>query len=167
MLSFVKSASLLTMLCALSSIFSVLHSSAQKSCLLHEASLWLFKGNHKEGSWRRHKEVFPLLNLVVISVSLLGLPLVGFICILGLLLLFSCPVMSDSSRPHGLQHSRPLCPSPSPEFAQVHVHCISDAVHPSHSLTPSSPSALNLSQHHRLFQWVGFSYQVTKIRRPN
>ena len=103
------------MLCALSSIFSVLHSSAQKSSLLHEASLWLFKGNHKEGSWRRHKEVFPLLNLVVISVSLLGLPLVGCICILGLVLLFSCPVMSDSSRPHGLQHSRPLCPSPSPK----------------------------------------------------
>ena len=35
-----------------------------------------------------------------------------------------------------------------PEFAQVHVHCISDAVEPSHLLTPSSPSALNLSQHH-------------------
>ena len=32
-----------------------------------------------------------------------------------------------------------------PEFAQVHVHCISDAIHPSHPLMPSSPSALNLS----------------------
>ena len=38
------------------------------------------------------------------------------------------------------------------EFAQVHVHCISDAVRPSHPLTPSSPSALNLSQHQGLFQ---------------
>ena len=38
------------------------------------------------------------------------------------------------------------------EFAQVHVHCISDAVQPSHLLTPSSPSALNLSQHQGLFQ---------------
>ena len=28
-----------------------------------------------------------------------------------------------------------------PEFAQGHVHCISDAVQPSHPLTPSSPSA--------------------------
>ena len=34
-----------------------------------------------------------------------------------------------------------------PEFAQVHVHCIGDAVQSSHALTPSSPSALNLSQH--------------------
>ena len=27
---------------------------------------------------------------------------------------FSCSVMSDSLRPHGLQHARPLCPSPTP-----------------------------------------------------
>ena len=31
-----------------------------------------------------------------------------------LLLLFSCPVMSNSLWPHGLQHTRPPCPSPSP-----------------------------------------------------
>ena len=31
-----------------------------------------------------------------------------------MLLLFSCQVMSSSSRPHGLQHARPPCPSPSP-----------------------------------------------------
>ena len=42
----------------------------------------------------------------------------GSVLILGLfilLLLFSCSVMSDSLQPHGLQHARPLCPSPSPE----------------------------------------------------
>ena len=40
------------------------------------------------------------------------------------------------------------------EFAQVHVrvHGISDAIQPSHPLTPSSSSALNLSQHQELFQ---------------
>ena len=37
-----------------------------------------------------------------------------------------------------------------PEFAQVHVHCLSDAIQPSYPLTPSS--ALNLSQHQGLFQ---------------
>ena len=36
------------------------------------------------------------------------------------------------------------------EFAQVRVHCIADAVQPSHPLTPSS--ALDLSQHQELFQ---------------
>ena len=39
-----------------------------------------------------------------------------------------------------------------PELAQVLVPCISDAIQPSHPLTLSSPSALNLSQHHGLFQ---------------
>ena len=31
-----------------------------------------------------------------------------------LLLIFSCSVVSDSSQPHGLQHTRLPCPSPSP-----------------------------------------------------
>ena len=48
-----------------------------------------------------------------------------------------------------------------PKFDQVHVHCISDAIQPSHPLTPSSPSALSLSQ--GLFQWVGCSHQVIKV----
>ena len=39
-----------------------------------------------------------------------------------------------------------------PKFAQVHVHFIGDAIHPSHPLIPSSPSALNLSQHQGLFR---------------
>ena len=34
------------------------------------------------------------------------------------LLLFSHPVVSDSSRPHRLQHARSPCPSPSPEGCQ-------------------------------------------------
>ena len=54
------------------------------------------------------------------------------------------------------------------EFAQVHVHCISDAIQPSHPLMPSSPSALNLSQHQGLFsepsdahRWLEFQIQTT------
>ena len=31
------------------------------------------------------------------------------------------------------------------ELAQVHVHCISDAVQPSHQLTPSSPQSFPVS----------------------
>ena len=40
-----------------------------------------------------------------------------------------------------------------PKFAQVHVHCISDATQTPHHLTPSSPSALNLSQHQGM-RWL-------------
>ena len=40
------------------------------------------------------------------------------------------------------------------EFAQVHVHGISDAIQLSHPPPPSSPFAFHLSQHQGLFQWV-------------
>ena len=78
-------------------------------------------------------------------------------------LLFSHPVVSDSLRPHGLQYSRPPFPHHLPEFAQVYVRFIDNAVQPSHPLMPSSPSALNLSQHQGLFQWVVCSHQMTRI----
>ena len=74
-----------------------------------------------------------------------------YICI-HVLLLFNGPVISNSLQPHGLQHIRPLCPSHLPKFAQVHVHCIGDAIQPSHPLMSSSLSGLNISQHQALFQ---------------
>ena len=62
---------------------------------------------------------------------------------------------------HGLQHARPPCPSPSPEVCPSSCLCIGDAIQPSHPPTPSSPSALNLSQHQ------GFFYEsVVCIRWP-
>ena len=48
-------------------------------------------------------------------------------------------------------------------FVQVHVHWIGDAIQVSHLLSPSSPSAFNLSQHQSLFQWVCCSHQVAKV----
>ena len=78
------------------------------------------------------------------------------------LLLFSCPVVSDSLQPHGLQPTRPPCPSPAPEVCQVQVHWVSDAIQTSHPLMPSS-SVFNLSQHQGLFQWVSCLHQVIKI----
>ena len=51
-----------------------------------------------------------------------------------LLLLFSCSVVSNFLRPHGLQHARLPCPSHLPEFAQIHVHRGGDAIQPSHPL---------------------------------
>ena len=64
--------------------------------------------------------------------------------------------MSDSSWPHELQHARPPCPSPNAGVYTTHVHRVSDAIQPSHSLLSPSPPALNLSQHQGLFQWVSF-----------
>ena len=50
-----------------------------------------------------------------------------------------------------------------PEFAQTHVHWVGDATQPSHPLSPSSPPALNLSQHQGLSQWVSSLHEVTTI----
>ena len=49
------------------------------------------------------------------------------------------------------------------ELAQTHVHWVSDAIQPSHSLSSPSPPAFSLSQNQGLFQCVGSSYQVAKI----
>ena len=63
----------------------------------------------------------PLRQWCYLSISLLLWSL--------LLLLFSCQVLSDSSRPHELQPARFPCPSPSPG---VQVHWVGDAIQPSH-----------------------------------
>ena len=52
------------------------------------------------------------------------------------------------------------------ELAQTHVHWVGDAIQPSHPLLPSSPPALNLSQHQGLFQWVSSSHQMAKVLLP-
>ena len=65
---------------------------------------------------------------------------------------FSHQVVSDSSPSQGLQYARFLCPHHLPEFAQVHIQWIRDAIQPSHPLLPLSPSTFYFSQ--GLFHWV-------------
>ena len=50
-----------------------------------------------------------------------------------------------------------------PQFAQTLVHWVSDAIQPSHPLSPPSPLVFSLSQHQGLFQWVGSLHQVAKV----
>ena len=47
-------------------------------------------------------------------------------------LFFSCSIMSNSFQPHGLQHARLHY---LPEFTQIHVHWVGDAIQPSHPLS--------------------------------
>ena len=68
---------------------------------------------------------------------------------------WSCPTLHDpmnSSTP-GLPVHHQL-----PESTQIHVHCVGDAIQPSHPLSSPSPPALNLSQHQGLFKWVNIPY---------
>ena len=79
---------------------------------------------------------------------------------------FSHSVMSDSLRPHGPQHARPPCPSPTPGVypnswinSPTPVRWVGDAIQPSHPLSSPSPPPLNLSQHQGLLKWVSSSHQ--------
>ena len=49
------------------------------------------------------------------------------------------------------------------EPSQTHVHRVSDAIQPSHSLLPPSLPAFNLSQYQSLSQRVSSSHQVAKV----
>ena len=60
---------------------------------------------------------------------------------------FTHSVLSDSSQPHGPQHTRPPCSLPTPRVYSTHVHWVGDAIQPSHPLSSPSPPAFNLSQH--------------------
>ena len=76
---------------------------------------------------------------------------------------FRRSVVSDSLRPHGLQHARPPCPSPAPGVYSN--SCPSSRwCHPtiSSSVIPFS-STFNLSQYQGLFKWVTSSHQVAKV----
>ena len=74
---------------------------------------------------------------------------------------FSRSVVSDSLWPHGQQHARSPCPSPTPRVK--HVHWVSDAIQPSHSLSSPSPPTSNPSQPQDLFKWVSSLHQVVKV----
>ena len=49
-----------------------------------------------------------------------------------------------------------------PEFIQTHVHCIGDAIQPSHPLSSPSPPTFNLYQQQRFFQCVSFGIRWPK-----
>ena len=63
----------------------------------------------------------------------------------------------DCSMPGFPVHHQPLEPT------QTHVHWVGDAIQTSHPLSSPSPSAVSLSHHQGLFQWVSSSYQVAKV----
>ena len=72
-------------------------------------------------------------------------------------------VMSNSLWPHGLQHTRPPCPSPTPRVYPNSCP-LSRWCHPtiSSSVIPFS-SCLQYFQHQGLFKWVSSLYQMAKV----
>ena len=68
-----------------------------------------------------------------------------------LLLSFSSSVVSDSLRPMNCRMPGFSINHYLPMFVQTHVHWVSAAIQPSHLLSPTSPLALNFSQHQGFF----------------
>ena len=76
---------------------------------------------------------------------------------------FSRLIVSNSLEPHGLQHARLPCPSPTPGTYSNSWPWVCDAIQPCHPLSSSSPPTFHLFQHQGLLQWVSSSHQVTKV----
>ena len=82
---------------------------------------------------------------------------------------FSCSVVSNSLRPHELQHARPPCPSPTP---RVHPNscpssrwchpAISSSVVPFSSCPQSLPASESFPMS-QLFAWGGQSIEVSAL----
>ena len=75
---------------------------------------------------------------------------------------FSRSVVSDPLSPHGLQHTRLPCPSPTPRACSNSFPLNWGCHQSSHPLSSPFPPAVNLSQHQGLFQWVSSSHQVVQ-----
>ena len=76
---------------------------------------------------------------------------------------FSHSHVSNSLWPHGLQHARVPCPSPTPGACSNSCPSSWWCHQTSHPLLFPSPPAFNLSQHQTLFQWVSSLHQVAKV----
>ena len=76
----------------------------------------------------------------------------------------SCSVVSAPLRPHELQHARPPCPTPIPEFTETHDHRVSDAISSSVLLFSSCLQSLPASESFPVsqpFTWGGQSIGVS------
>ena len=92
--------------------------------------------------------MFYCFHSYILSLSLMTILYALFVA-------FICSVISSFLQPHGLQHSRLPCPSPSPGI------CLN--LRPYHPLSLPFPLAFTLFHHQGLFQWVGSSHQVAKV----
>ena len=92
-----------------------------------------------------------------------------YLCLVYLLVQFSCSVMSDSLQPHELQHARPPCPSSTPgvhpNSCPLSQWChpdISSSVIPFSSCPQSLPASGSFPMS-QLFAWGGQSTGVSAL----
>ena len=75
---------------------------------------------------------------------------------------FSCSVISDCLQPHGLQHARPPCPTPTP---RIYSNSSIDLVMPSNHLILLSPSPPTFSfPSIRVFSDESFQFHIRSFQ---
>ena len=94
------------------------------------------------------------MKLLHISIIFFNINIVSASSFVVVIQLLSCVWLFAT---HGLQHIMLPCPSLSPEFAQTHVHWVSDAF--SSSVIPFFLCPLSFL-HQGLFHWVSFLHQA-------
>ena len=92
--------------------------------------------------WTARRSNQCILKEISPECSLEGLMLVQFSSVAQ-----SCPTLCEP-----MNHSTPGLPVHHQLLESTHVHCVSDAIQPSHPLSSPSPPTLNLSQHQGLFK---------------
>ena len=102
----------------------------------------------------RYQVLLPLNTLLYISFSYITPVQFSSVQSLSRVRLFATPWIA--ARQASLFHHQ------LPEFTQIHIHRVSDAIQPSHPRSSPSPAA-NPSQHQSLFQWVNSSHEVAKV----
>ena len=125
-----------------------------------ESCLLVANGKHKKRNLSPIKDT-PLRSYLCETLHIsLGKPL-SYLAISSVQ--FSLSVVSDSLRPHELQHARPACPSSAPG---VHSNSRPSSrwCHPaiSSSVVPFSPCPQSLPASVS-FQWVNSSHEVAKV----
>ena len=88
---------------------------------------------------------------------------------INILFFSSCPVVSDSLGPHGLQHAKPPCPSPSPKVCPsscpLHWWC-HPAISSSDALSSFCPQSFPASGTFPLSQLSTLDDQNTRYKNP-
>ena len=139
-------------------------------CFLANPSYLLSFNSHDSESMRCEADLIVILLYISQwgSEHLLGRNAIFNICVTPILhivqaIQFSRSVVSNSLQPHGLQHARPPCPSPTPG---VHSDSrpLSQWCHPAISSTVVSFSShLQFCQHQGLFWGVSSLHEVAKV----
>ena len=142
--------------------FKIILDVYNKSGLVLSSQLnWVSLTCKLKGTWVSWLTVLTIVKFTLLSV----LEMYHSLSLTRLMIQFnsvtrSCPTLCDHmdcSMPDFPVHHQ------FPEFTQIHVHWIHDAIQSPHSLWSPSPLAFNLSQHQGLFQWVSSSPQVAKV----